>query len=184
MVGLLDGSYLVIFDDNDATPGLRGRRLSEAGIQIGDEFTIAEGDTGRPDAERLDDGRVAVTFTGADGEIRMEILDIRDEANVTGVYTPEDWQIGTIGDDAIVSDGDVFFVGGTTATTPSPLAAWRQPILVAMAMTRSLSPARPTATSIMAMRGRIPSIGRRRVSSAARSTWTPGSSPTGWPSEL
>ncbi len=126
MVGLLDGSYLVIFDDNDATPGLRGRRLSEAGIQIGDEFTIAEGDTGRPDAERLDDGRVAVTFTGADGEIRMEILDIRDEANVTGVYTPEDWQIGTIGDDAIVSDGDVFFVvghSGNDAITTGGLAA-------------------------------------------------------------
>lgn len=107
VVALADGGFIVIFDDN-ANADLCGLRYTASGAPIGAIVTIATGAAiAQPDAVLLADGRVAVSFHDASGEIRMEILDTRDAANATGVYSPQDWQIRTIGNDTITSDGNV-----------------------------------------------------------------------------
>ena len=99
-VALLDGGFLVGFDE-DTDNNLRIQRYDSAGIEVGSQFTIATGaGITNPSAVLLGDGRVAVSFVRGNGEIGMEIIDIRDAAN-TPVYTPDDYQIGTIGDDTI-----------------------------------------------------------------------------------
>ena len=108
-VALLDGGFLVLFESD----ALLGQRYDAAGAKVGSQFFVSSNSGAHDaDAKLLADGRVAVSFTGSDGEIHSEIFDTRDEANATGVYGPPDWQIGTIGNDTITSDGDVFFVAG------------------------------------------------------------------------
>jgi Ca2+-binding RTX toxin-like protein len=113
VVALNDGGFIIFFDD-DELGELRGMRYDSAGVPVSGEFSISTGGSGidEIDAELLADGRVAVTFERGNSEIGMEIIDTRDAANATGVYTPEEWQIGTIGNDTITSDGNVFFVAG------------------------------------------------------------------------
>ncbi len=69
-----------------------GQRYSSNGALVGIQFLVATGGIviDDIDAELLADGRVAVSFTSADSEIRMEIIDTRDAANDPGVYAPED----------------------------------------------------------------------------------------------
>ena len=106
VTALLDGGFLVIYDDDEGN-ALHAQRYSSTGAMVGGDFVIASGAAiTAPDAELMDDGRVAVTFTRQNGEIGMEILDIRDNANLSGVYTPDDYQIGTIGDDIFTVTAD------------------------------------------------------------------------------
>jgi len=112
VVALDDGGFVIFFDE-DTDAELRAQRFSSTGVVVGDEFVVSTGGgIAGIDATLLDDGRVAITFVTDGGEIGMEILDTRDVANNPGVYAPADWQIGTIGNDTITSDGDVFFVAG------------------------------------------------------------------------
>ena len=108
-VALQDGGFLVLYESD----ALLGQRYDAAGAKVGSQFFVSS-NSGAHDADAvlLADGRVAVSFTGSDGEIHSEIFDTRDAANATGVYGPQDWQIGTIGNDTITSDGDVYFVAG------------------------------------------------------------------------
>ena len=50
----------------------------------------------------LADGRFAVTYQSS-GDIHMEILDTRDNANAVGVYDGSAWQVGTIGNDVFTA---------------------------------------------------------------------------------
>jgi len=105
VVALSDGGFIVLFDDDDAG-SLGGRRFDANGVSVGNEFTVATGSIAidEIDAVLLGDGRVAISFERANGEIGMEIIDTRDNVNNPGVYTPGPFQIGTIGDDTFTAD--------------------------------------------------------------------------------
>ena len=105
VVALSDGGFIVLFD-NDLAGELNGRRFDAAGGIVGNEFTVATGGTGidEIDAVLLGDGRVAISFERAIGEIGMEILDTRDAPNSPAVYSPDSHIIGTIGDDVFTAD--------------------------------------------------------------------------------
>ena len=113
VVALPDGGFIVFYDD-DENGELRGARFNSAGASVGSEFTVAAGGGAidEIDAVLLEDGRVAVTFERANGEIGMEILDTRDAPNDPGVYTPNQFQIGTVGDDVFIADSNSEFVHG------------------------------------------------------------------------
>jgi Ca2+-binding RTX toxin-like protein len=105
VVALQDGGFIVFFDD-DANGALRGKRYDAAGTVLTGEFALATGGASisQIDAALLDDGRVAVSFTNADGEVGLEIVDVRDTVNAPGVYAPGQWQVGTIGNDVFTAD--------------------------------------------------------------------------------
>jgi len=112
VVSLTDGGFAVIFDE-DTDNNLRVQRYSSTGATIGNEFVISTGAAiTQPSATLLADGRFAVTFVTATGEIGMEILDTRDNANAVGVYAPDQYQIGTIGNDVFTADAFSAFVYG------------------------------------------------------------------------
>jgi Ca2+-binding RTX toxin-like protein len=105
VVALADGGFLIIHD-NDVNSELIVTRFNATGSAIGTELVIETGGAAsQMDAVLLDDGRVAVSYITGDGEIGMQILDVRDLVNAPGTYTPDQWQIGTIGDDIFTADG-------------------------------------------------------------------------------
>jgi len=106
VVAMAGGGFIVFFDD-DLNNELRGLRYNSAGDPLGDEFSFAATDRtfDEIDAVLLGDGRVAVTFQQANGEISMVILDTRDAPNATAVYSPNH-SIGTIGDDVFTANAD------------------------------------------------------------------------------
>jgi Ca2+-binding RTX toxin-like protein len=111
VVALNDGGFVVIYDE-DTEGNLSVERFNSSGVQVGNEFIISAGAAiTSPDAKLLADGRIAVTFVTQGGEIGMEIIDIRDTPN-NGVYTPDQWQIGTVGDDVFTADASSEFVHG------------------------------------------------------------------------
>ncbi len=107
VVALSDGGFIVLFD-NDLAGELNGQRFDAAGGIVGNEFTVSTGGTGidEIDAVLLGDGRVAISFERANGEIGMEIIDTRDTPNDPAVYTPVSQIIGTIGADVFFADAD------------------------------------------------------------------------------
>ncbi len=112
IVPLLDGGFLIGFDE-DTENNLRLRRYDSAGNQVGSSFVVAVGaGITEPSGTLLEDGRVAITFERDNGEIGLEILDTRDAPNDPGVYSLDQFQIGTIGDDVFTADVDSEFVHG------------------------------------------------------------------------
>ncbi len=100
VTGLSDGSFVIVYD-NDEIDVITAAHVSAAGVVQG-EFSFDGASTGIAVTD-LADGRFAVTYERQGGEIKMEILDTRDSENTSGVYTPDTWQVGTIGDDDISS---------------------------------------------------------------------------------
>ncbi|WP_275788733.1 beta strand repeat-containing protein [Pararhizobium gei] len=114
VVALADGGFAVVYDD-DEVGALKIERHSSTGALVGDVFTIATGfSITNPTATILADGRLAISFENDLGEIAMEILDFRDQPNNPGVYSPDQYQIGTIGDDVFTADNESEFVHGWT----------------------------------------------------------------------
>ena len=110
VVALADGGFIVLYDD-DLDPAGRGQRYDAAGVPIGDEFAFDPSiGGGQLDAVLLDDGRVALVWNN--GEIRMQILDVRDAPNSPAVYAPDQWQVGTPGDDVFTGAADAEFIAG------------------------------------------------------------------------
>ena len=98
ITGLADGSFVVVYDDErlDVATAVH---ISPSGTELGAfNFDVA---SSRLSITDLADGRFAVAYELDGGEIKMEILDTRDDENATGVYAPDDWQVGTIFADVI-----------------------------------------------------------------------------------
>lgn len=113
VVALPDGGFLVVFNDNTNNV-TAAQHFDLVGNKLGSQRDIGTSGAGQIDTELLDDGRVAITFRDSSGEVRMEFVDTRDSANTTPVYTPQRWQIGTVGIDAIFAGADTDFVAGHT----------------------------------------------------------------------
>jgi Ca2+-binding RTX toxin-like protein len=100
VASLADGGFVVVWDD-DVNSDIRGRRFDSSGNAVGIEFTIdTAGTQSAPEVTGLEDGRFQITWE-EDGDIRSEIFDGRDTVNDPTVYTPDQWQVGTV-------NGDVF----------------------------------------------------------------------------
>ena len=95
VTGLADGSFIIAYDNDDTNVGVAAH-ISAAGLVLG-EFSFT-GSVAELDITDLADGRVAVSYTN-NGDIQMEILDTRDAPNNPGVYLPDQWVVGTVGDD-------------------------------------------------------------------------------------
>ncbi|MEM7671071.1 MAG: calcium-binding protein, partial [Pseudomonadota bacterium] len=113
VVALDDGGFIVFWDDDDANT-LEGQRFDSSGNTVGNQFQLTDTpDAIQIEATLLGDGRVAVSFvaspTAFASNIRQVILDTRDNANTTPVYSPDSQQIGTIGDDTFTADADEAF---------------------------------------------------------------------------
>ena len=96
---LEDGSFVVVYDE-DALGQLRIEHFNARGVQLGEPFDISAGvAVSSPSVTSLADGRIAVTFVRQNGEIGMELLDTRDNANaVPGAG----YQVGTVGNDSFL----------------------------------------------------------------------------------
>ena len=111
VVALGDSGFMVLYMSL-ATNQLRGQRFDSAGDKVGANLLIASGAATEADAQLLGDGRIAITFTRANGEVGMKIIDTRDAPNDRGVYTPGQWQLGTAGDDVFTGAGNAEFIAG------------------------------------------------------------------------
>ena len=118
LIALADGGFVVVYDDDTANV-IRAQRYSATGVAVGDERTITQsGQENDPSGIGLADGRFITGWTttqGGPGEVRnieIEFYDTRDNANGLGAYSPEEWQIGTVGSDTFTADGNTEFVHG------------------------------------------------------------------------
>lgn len=96
VVGLANGNFVIIFDDDEANTQVV-EHFSAAGANLG-LFTYAGPGT-TPAGVALADGRFASVWSNSAGEISLEILDTRDAPNGTSLY-PNNARIGTVGGDS------------------------------------------------------------------------------------
>ncbi|GIT93233.1 hypothetical protein JANAI62_37230 [Jannaschia pagri] len=106
LIALADGGFVVAYDDDeDGTFAMQ--RFNAAGVSVGATVTRAPGGETQMGGIGLADGRFITTFkTTAD--IEAEIFDVRDNVNAP-VYAPNDFQIGTLGDDTFSASSDRVF---------------------------------------------------------------------------
>jgi len=111
VAGLVDGSFVIVFD-NDELNRMDVTHISAGGSVLG-TFNF-NGSGASPSVTDLGDGRFAVTWLalGGTNEIVMEILDTRDAVNPTAAYTPDGWQVGTVGADSFTAAPDTEQVHG------------------------------------------------------------------------
>jgi Ca2+-binding RTX toxin-like protein len=109
ITGLADGSFIIAYDDDAADVGVVAH-IAAGGVQLG-EFQFA-GSVSELAITALADGRFAVVYNTVFGEIQMEILDTRDAVNDPGVYTPDQWQVGTVNADVFTTNSAAEIVHG------------------------------------------------------------------------
>ncbi len=108
VIRLTDGSIVVIYD-NDADDRMEISRYTLAGVYQG-TFVTASITVSSIQAISLADGRFAVTFVNAIGEVSMEIFDTRDAPNAP--VGTNNVIAGTIGADTInAADGSTVYAG-------------------------------------------------------------------------
>ena len=113
LVALSSGGFLVIHDDNLNSGQLLARHYDASGVAQGAALVVATGvGANEVDTVLLGDGRVAVTYQRADGEIGLAILDTRDTVNNPAVYTGNQWQVGTAGNDTFTADANAETIVG------------------------------------------------------------------------
>lgn len=109
LVALSDGGFLVLWDDDEGGQNAgRGQRYTAAGSTVGSVFSFDSSNANHTDAVLLGDGRVALTWQ--DGEIHAAIIDTRDAPNGTAAYAPDQYVVGTVGDDDFTADSAAEFV--------------------------------------------------------------------------
>jgi Ca2+-binding RTX toxin-like protein len=110
--GLADGNFIVAYDD-DVNGWLKAVHFAADGTRLGSATVSTHdgGPTGGISGIGLGDGRFAISWE-VNGDIRTKILDSRDAINDPGVYTPDQYQIGTIGDDTFTADDFSKFIYG------------------------------------------------------------------------
>ena len=111
VTSLTDGSFVIVYDD-DVNDTVHATHFSAAGVNLGD-FIFATAGTDIA-VTSLADGRFAATYLSEGGEIQIEILDTRDAPNAVGVYAPNQWQVGTVGNDLFTAAANVKTVRGHT----------------------------------------------------------------------
>ena len=108
-VGLRDGGFLIVYDD-DAVGQLLAKRFDASGNAVGAPLVIATGaGATSPDATLMQDGRVAISFYNS-SQVRMIILDTREVAE-SGAYLGGTATVGTIRDDVATATGSQTFYG-------------------------------------------------------------------------
>ena len=116
MVGLADGTFVIVWDD-DTTGQIIGQRFSVSGqnvFSVTGHFVVDDtggGSITEIEMEAFDDGRFSVTWNDG-GNVRVKIMDTRDFVNGAAVYSPDSQQIGTIFDDVFTADGSASQVFG------------------------------------------------------------------------
>ena len=107
--------FWALWDDDETGQNAgRGQRYDASGSTVGSVFTFDGSNAQHTDAVLLGDGRVAPTWNN--GEIHSAIIDTRDNANTSGVYGPDDWQVGTIGNDAFTATAAIVHGGAGNDT--------------------------------------------------------------------
>lgn len=96
VVGLADGNFVIIYDDDEAD-GQRAAHFDSTGAFLGSFAYAGSGTT--PAGIDLADGRFASVWSNSVGELSLEILDTRDAPNGVSQY-PNNSRIGTVGDDS------------------------------------------------------------------------------------
>ncbi len=113
VIALADGSFVIVWDNDEAgSTGVDVQHFSAAGAALGGDFTVSANNAESISAVGLADGRFAVSWANSGGEIQMEILDTRDVVNNPGVYTPDQWQVGTVDADVFTANGGAEIVHG------------------------------------------------------------------------
>ena len=116
LIALADGSFIVTYDDDEANT-IVARHFSATGAALGSPFVVNDGGGTEvdPSGIGLDDGRFIVGWTesaGGNNDVFVEFLDTRDAPNNPGVYTPDQWVIGTVGDDVFTPNANAEFIHG------------------------------------------------------------------------
>ena len=111
VVALADGSFVIAWD-NDAVLGVDVQHFSAAGAALGAIFNVSANNADSISGIGLADGRFALVWDVSGSEISMEILDTRDAPNNPGVYAPDQWVVGTIGDDVFTPAGNAEITHG------------------------------------------------------------------------
>lgn len=112
VVGLADGNFVIVYADYDSNV-LFADHFADDGTRLGRlAFADISADIDGIEAISLADGRFAVTWHEAGGEVQTAILDTRDAPNGTSVYAPDGYVIGTPGDDNFTADSAADFVYG------------------------------------------------------------------------
>lgn len=111
IAALADGGFVLVWDD-DNVQALFGQRFDSSGNPVGGSFGVAVGSfLSDPNVIGLADGRFQVSWVD-NGDIRSEIFDVRDAPNSTGVYPPNSYVVGTIGNDIFTPTGNATIVHG------------------------------------------------------------------------
>ena len=108
--GLADGSFVIVYD-NDELNRVDVEHFSAGGSSLG-TFNFSGVSGTQLSATSLADGRFAVAWQSANGEIAMEILDTRNAPNDPGIYSPDQWVVGTTGDDVFTPNNNAEVTNG------------------------------------------------------------------------
>ncbi len=111
VIALADGSFVIAYD-NDEIFGVNVEHFSATGAVLGVPFIVSAVNADSVSGVGLDDGRFALVWDVSGGEIQMEILDTRNAVNNPGVYTGDEWQTGTVGNDVFTADNLTDIVHG------------------------------------------------------------------------
>ncbi|MCC1493894.1 calcium-binding protein [Cognatishimia sp. F0-27] len=106
LIALADGGFVVAYDDDEANT-FAMQRFSATGTAVGATVTRDPGVERDMGGIGLADGRFVTTFRSG-SDIEAEIFDTRDTVN-NPVYSPDGWQIGTIGNDSFAASADSVF---------------------------------------------------------------------------
>jgi Ca2+-binding RTX toxin-like protein len=105
LIALDDGGFVVAYDDDEGSVNeIKFERFNSTGGRVGSVVTVNTDGNVKvdPSGIGLEDGRFVVGWTSStagDEDVFVEFYDPRDFPNDPGVYTPEQWVVGTIGND-------------------------------------------------------------------------------------
>ncbi|WP_417723802.1 calcium-binding protein [Salipiger sp.] len=118
LIGLEDGGFVVAYDD-DETNVLSVQRFNATGTATGTVVSVESVAESDPSGVGLGDGRFIFGWTenglagsGSGVDVRVQIMDTRDLPNSPGVYTPDQWVVGTIGNDIFTPSTNAEFTHG------------------------------------------------------------------------
>jgi Ca2+-binding RTX toxin-like protein len=115
VVGLKDGGFIVVYDD-DVADAIKAQRFDSTGAEVGATFTVAAtaGVESSPVARLLDEGRVAIGWivnNGANNDVKFAIYDPRNDA-IEGT-DDDDFMLARLGEDSTLRGlgGDDSLIG-------------------------------------------------------------------------